>query len=91
MPCLVRTQPPEGFTRSAASTSPEPDLVSTVLNEGWSNPARLARSSLQATLQWWQPMHLSRLITIASCAITLIGGTPRGAVGGVEREARSGG
>src|SRR5579875_508149 len=45
----------------------------------YSLPVRLVQVCLHVTEQVWQPMHLSRFITIATCAMTLIGnlrGTP---------------
>src|SRR4051812_3672522 len=46
-------------------------LVSTLLNQTYSVPARLVHACLQVTEQVWQPMHLSRFITIAIWAMTL--------------------
>ena len=42
-----------------------PGLVSTLLNQAYSMPSRLVQTFLQVTEQVWQPMHLSRLSTIA--------------------------
>ena len=39
----------------------------------YSVPDRLVHACLQVTEQVWQPMHLSRFITIAIWAIDLIG------------------
>src|SRR6476620_308246 len=49
---------------------PRPGRVSTLLNQMYSVPARLVHACLQVTEQVWQPMHLSRFITIAICAMT---------------------
>ena len=45
-----------------------PGLDSTLLNQAYSTPLRLVYTFLQVTEQVWQPMHLSRLNTIANCA-----------------------
>src|SRR3954471_3682823 len=45
-----------------------PGLVSTLLNQTYSVPSRLVHVCLQVTEQVWQPMHLSRFITIATWA-----------------------
>ena len=50
---------------------PSPGLVSTLLNQAYSTPLRLVHACLQVTEQVWHPMHLSRFITIAICAIDL--------------------
>src|SRR5690349_12999729 len=39
-------------------------------------PERLVHACLHVTEQVWQPMHLSRFITIAIWAITRMGSTP---------------
>src|SRR5918998_2722534 len=73
-PRLVSVQPP--FHRCWSwycRGYPCPGLVSTLLNHAYSTPPRLVQACLQVTLQVWQPMHLSRFITMASCAISLIG------------------
>src|SRR5215467_5835568 len=49
-----------------------PGLVSTLLNQAYSIPSREVHTFLQVTEQVWQPMHLSRLSTIAICARTFI-------------------
>src|SRR5690242_12273067 len=49
-----------------------PGLVSTLLNQAYSTPSRLVQTFLQVTEQVWQPMHLSRLRTIAIWARTFI-------------------
>src|SRR6185312_6935476 len=49
-----------------------PGLVSTLLNHTYSVPDRLVQVCLQVTEQVWQPMHLSRFITIPNCAMTFI-------------------
>ncbi|COZ43376.1 Uncharacterised protein [Mycobacterium tuberculosis] len=43
-----------------------------MLNHTYSVPERLVQACLQVTEQVWQPMHLSRFITIAICAMTFI-------------------
>src|SRR5207342_1345587 len=45
----------------------------------YSVPLRLVHACLQVTEQVWHPMHLSRFITIAICAISLIGRSAPGA------------
>jgi hypothetical protein len=42
------------------------------LNHTYSTPDRFVHVCLQVTEQVWQPIHLSRFITIAICAITRI-------------------
>ena len=49
-----------------------PGLVSTLLNQAYSTPSRLVHTFLQVIEQVWQPMHLSRLSTIAICARTFM-------------------
>src|SRR5690606_11085371 len=44
----------------------------------YSAPGRLVQVCLHVTEQVWQPMHLSRFITIATCALILIGPAPAG-------------
>src|SRR5262245_32941107 len=51
---------------------PCPGRVSTLLNQTYSTPLRLVHACLQVTEQVWQPMHLSRFITMAICAIGLM-------------------
>src|SRR6476620_11651133 len=51
---------------------PRPGRVSTLLNQTYSVPARLVHACLQVTEQVWQPMHLSRFMTIAIWAMTRI-------------------
>jgi hypothetical protein len=46
------------------------------LNQTYSTPVRLVHACLQVTEQVWQPMHLSRFITIAICAMTRISTPP---------------
>src|SRR3712207_1680242 len=73
-PRLVSVQPP--FQRCWSwywRGYPCPGRVSTLLNHTYSTPLRLVHACLQVTLQVWQPMHLSRFITMASCAISFIG------------------
>ena len=59
-----------------------PGLVSTLLKYTYSVPGRFVQTCLQVTVQVWQPMHLSRFITIATFAMTLIGIRPPGLGGG---------
>src|SRR5210317_1778716 len=49
-----------------------PGLVSTLLNQIYSAPARLVQTFLQGMLQVWQPRHLSRFKTMAICALIFI-------------------
>ena len=51
---------------------PWPGLVSTLLNQTYSVPGRFVHTCLHVTEQVWHPMHLSRFITIATCARTCI-------------------
>src|SRR6478735_7354667 len=55
---------------------PRPGRVSTLLNQTYSVPDRLVHACLQVTEQVWQPMHLSRFITIAIWAMTFTGNEP---------------
>src|SRR5690606_4496771 len=76
-PERVRVQPP--FHRSWSwyrRGYPCPGRVSTLLNQTYSTPLRLVQACLQVTEQVWHPMHLSRFITIASCAITFMTVSP---------------
>ncbi len=50
-----------------------PGLVSTLLNQAYSMPSRLVHTFLHVTEHVWQPMHLSRLSTIAICARIFMG------------------
>src|SRR5512136_520940 len=49
-----------------------PGLVSTLLYHMYSAPARLVQTFLQGMLHVWQPMHLSRFMTMANCALIFI-------------------
>src|SRR5579884_3968797 len=42
----------------------------------YSAPGRLVHTCLQVTLQVWQPMHLSRFITMPTCARIVIRCSP---------------
>src|SRR5688572_1277186 len=53
-----------------------PGLVSTLLKYTYSVPGRLVHTCLHVTEQVWQPMHLSRFITIDICAMTLTSPNP---------------
>ena len=46
-----------------------PGRVSTLFQYMYSRPFRLVHCVLQETVQVWQPMHLLRSITIASCRV----------------------
>src|SRR5665647_3115556 len=73
LPRRFSAQPP--FHRSWSSYPrgyPCPGRVSTLLNQTYSVPDRLVHACLQVTEQVWQPMHLSRFMTIAIWAISLI-------------------
>src|SRR5262247_3556189 len=73
-PRRVRTQPPcQRSWSSYVRGYPCPGRVSTLLNQTYSTPDRLVHACLQVTEQVWQPMHLSRFITMAIWAITLMG------------------
>src|SRR5665647_1810408 len=77
LPRRFSAQPP--FHRSWSSYPrgyPCPGRVSTLLNQTYSVPDRLVHACLQVTEQVWQPMHLSRFMTIAIWAITLISTPP---------------
>src|ERR1041385_8240986 len=82
-PRLVSRQPPCHVSWSSYRRGyPCPGRVSTLLNHTYSTPVRLVHACLQVTEQVWQPMHLSRFITMASCAITRISTAPPGRGGG---------
>src|SRR5262252_9732801 len=73
-PRRPRVQPPcQRSWFSYARGYPCPGRVSTLLNQTYSTPLRLVQACLQVTEQVWQPMHLSRFMTMAICAIGLIG------------------
>src|SRR5690606_2741702 len=46
-----------------------PGFVSTLLNHMYSAPGRFVQVLLQVTLQVWHPMHLSKFMTMAICAL----------------------
>src|SRR6188474_3535734 len=72
-PRRLRTQPPRHRPWSAKRRGqPWPGRVSTLLNQTYSTPLRLVHACLHVTEQVWQPMHLSRFITIAIWAMTFI-------------------
>ena len=48
-----------------------PGFVSTLLNHMYSAPGRFVQTLLHVTEHVWHPMHLSRFMTIATCARTL--------------------
>src|SRR5690242_3143575 len=73
LPFFLRSQPPfHFFWFSHSLGKPIPGLVSTLLNQAYSTPSRLVHTFLQVTEHVWQPMHLSRLRTIATWARTFI-------------------
>src|SRR5215475_6908630 len=51
---------------------PVPGFVSTLFHHMYSVPLRSVQMFLQAILHVWQPMHLSRWNTIATCERTFI-------------------
>src|SRR3546814_6837452 len=65
-----------------------PGLVSTLLNQTYSMPARLVQTFLQVIEQVWHPIHLSRLSTMRSvrepsfCRLLLCSGAPVGSAAG---------
>ncbi len=59
-----------------------PGFVSTLLKYTYSVPGRFVQTCLQVTEQVWQPMHLSRFITIDICAMTLTRIRPPGRAAG---------
>src|SRR6188768_2565631 len=70
---LFTTQPPCHSSWSSYPRGyPWPGRVSTLLNQTYSVPARLVHACLHVTEQVWQPMHLSRFITMPIWAITRI-------------------
>lgn len=46
-----------------------PGFVSTLLNQMYSAPGLFVHVFLHVTLHVWQPMHLSKFITIPICAL----------------------
>src|SRR5215469_14548662 len=67
------SQPPLYFSWfSHCVGNPVPGLVSTLFHHMYSVPARSVQRFLQAKLQVWQPMHLSRWKTMETCARTFI-------------------
>ena len=54
-----------------------PGFVSTLFHHMYSAPLRSVQMFLQAMLQVWQPMHLSRWNTIDTCARTFMLGSFR--------------
>src|SRR5215831_1890795 len=91
-PLRSRVQPPRHCSWSSYRRGyPVPGLVSTLLKYTYSRPGRLVQTCLQVTEQVWQPMHLSRFITMATWAITLIAGLrpARGRGARAEPRARS--
>ncbi len=78
LPRRLRVQPPRHCCWSSYRRGyPCPGRVSTLLNQTYSTPDRLVHACLQVTEQVWHPMHLSRFITIAIWAMTLIDLPPR--------------
>src|SRR5699024_3883080 len=71
LPVLPSSQPPFHLSWSSSPRGYRwPGRVSTLLNHRDSVPDRLVHACLQATEQVWQPMHLSRFITIVIWAMT---------------------
>ena len=70
---------------SSTAWGSHPGRVSTLLNHMYSVPSRFVHACLQVTEQVWQPMHLSRFMTIAICAMTFIRTSPPGSGGGSRR------
>src|SRR5881409_1760784 len=71
LPRLFSVQPPFHLPWSSYWRGyPCPGRVSTLLNHAYSTPPRLVHACLQVTEQVWQPMHLSRFITMLIWAIT---------------------
>src|SRR5262245_28266786 len=72
-PRFVRTHPPcHRCWFSYVRGYPCPGRVSTLLTHTYSTPDRLVHACLHVTEQVWQPMHLSRFMTMAICAMTLM-------------------
>src|SRR5450759_2090650 len=68
------THPPWYFSWSSQRVGyPVPCFVSTLFHHMYSVPRRSVQMFLQAMLQVWQPMHLSRWNTIETCARMFIG------------------
>src|SRR5437867_2669857 len=69
----LHSQPPLYFSWfSHWVGKPVPGFVSTLFHHMYSVPLRSVQMFLQAMLQVWQPMHLSRWNTIATCERTFI-------------------
>src|SRR5690349_3586819 len=67
------SQPPLYFSWfSHCVGNPVPGFVSTLFHHMYSVPLRSVQMFLQAMLHVWQPMHLSRWNTIATCERTFI-------------------
>src|SRR3954453_658743 len=82
-PRLLSVQPPSHLSWSSWPRGyPWPGRVSTFLNHTYSVPDRLVHPCLHVTEQVWQPMHLSRFITIDIWAMTLISSPRPGTAGG---------
>src|SRR3990172_9414687 len=69
LPASSKPPPPDSSQRLGY---PLPGWVSTLFQYMYSRPLRLVHWVLQAVVQVWQPMHLFRSITIASCRFDII-------------------
>src|SRR5215471_778013 len=70
---LPHSQPPLYLSWfSHCVGKPVPGLVSTLFHHMYSAPLRSVQMFLQAMLHVWQPMHLSRWKTIATCDRTFM-------------------
>src|SRR5699024_1147805 len=76
-PLPLSSQPPFHFSWSSYPRGyPCPGRGSPLLSQMYSVRDPLAQACLQVTEQVWQPMHLSRFITIDIWAMTLMSGAP---------------
>src|SRR5574340_385115 len=67
----LTSQPPLYFSWSSHCVGkPVPGFVSTLFHHMYSVPLRSVQMFLQAMLQVWHPMHLSRWKTIDTCERT---------------------
>src|SRR5512146_955004 len=71
------SHPPLYFSWSSQRVGkPVPGFVSTLFHHMYSVPLRSVQMFLHAMLQVWQPMHLSRWNTIATCERTSMARLP---------------
>src|SRR3972149_4111773 len=68
-PASSKPPPPDSSQRLGY---PLPGWVSTLFQYMYSRPLRLVHWVLQAVVQVWQPMHLFRSMTIASCRFDIV-------------------